>query len=56
MQQQAYKLSSSLSECTTLPKLSRTLLNPLMSFDQSIHEYSGTFLVNFKFGAVQDWI
>jgi len=26
-----------LSECTKLPKLSRTLLNPLVSFDQSIH-------------------
>jgi len=25
--------SSSLSECTTLPKLSSTLLNPLVSFD-----------------------
>jgi len=56
VQQQAYKLSSSLSECTTLPKLSRTLLNPLVSFDQSIHCYSATFLVNCEFGAVQDWI
>ena len=51
MQQRAYKLSSSLSECTTLPKLSRTLLNPLVSFDQSIHSYSTKFLVNFEFGA-----
>jgi len=30
VQQQAYK-PSSLSECTTLPELSRTLLNPLIN-------------------------
>jgi len=55
VQQHAYKLSSSLSECTTLPKLIRTLLNPLVSFEQSIHYYSATFLVNFEFRAVRDW-
>ena len=48
VQQLAYKLSLTLSECTTWPKLGRTLLNPLVSFDQSIDTYFPPKKPNFR--------